>query len=29
MYSGKEDLGVEGMWSRMGVEVDGPSRYHL
>ncbi|QKX63506.1 uncharacterized protein TRUGW13939_10677 [Talaromyces rugulosus] len=26
---GEEDLGVEGMWSRMGVEVDGPSRYHL
>lgn len=27
--SGQEDLGVERVWERMNVTVDGPSRYHL
>jgi len=26
---GEEDMGVESMWQRLGVEVDSPLRYHL
>jgi hypothetical protein len=27
--SGQEDMGVEGIWKRMGVEVTNPQQYHL
>jgi hypothetical protein len=29
MYSGREDMGVEGWWERLGVQVENTRSYHL
>lgn len=28
-YSGREDMGIEGVWTRRGVTVSNPQEYHL